>query len=181
MIIKHVFDTVHNIFCLRLSQFYWFWRGLEQWAKLGELRNGGQLFWRDTKNKESLLSTLESVKHQVGAYIHFRKDRAKRRKINPHLRHGRSLALTHLPDCLASYTQPQPLWDRHAIFILNVRGGSDTLKSICVEAYRLPNTFATLCFRLRPISQVSLRFSVEKFASLPLESSVGLGKIRKFI
>jgi len=34
VIIKHVFDTVHHIFCLRLSQFYWFWRGPEQWTKL---------------------------------------------------------------------------------------------------------------------------------------------------
>ena len=99
VIIKHVFDTVHNIFCLRLSQFYWFWRGPEQWAKLGELRNGGQLFWRDTKNKESLLSTLEPVKHHVGAYIHFREDRAKRRKINPYIILGFN-TFTRLPSLL---------------------------------------------------------------------------------
>jgi len=54
-------------------------------------------------------------------------------------------------------------------------GGVTILKSICVEGYRFPKTFVTLCFLLRLISQVSLRFSVEKFASLPLESSVGFG------
>ena len=71
MIIKHVFDTVHHIVCLRLSQFYRFWRGPEQWAKLGELRNGCQLLWRETKNKQSLFQTQsEPMKHQVGADLY---------------------------------------------------------------------------------------------------------------
>ena len=54
------------------------------------------------------------------------------------------------------------------------------MTSVCIEGHRLPDTFASPCFRCGAISRVSLSFLIEKFVS-PLWEFSSYRKIRIFI